>query len=124
MDEQQPSTRAGRDGISVAEDQNKEKGEEGLNGQAEARTGSSPNFIGKHRMSAAISHLHNQINIIQEELDKLETYGEASIVCKEFISSVDSNPDPLLPETKGPVDVGWDRWFGGAPNSRNHKRWI
>ncbi|KAA8528197.1 hypothetical protein F0562_035552 [Nyssa sinensis] len=84
----------------------------------------TPNFIGKHRMSAAISHLHQQIQIIQEELDQLETLGESSIVCKELISSVESVPDALLPVTKGPEGVGWDRWFQGAHGTRSRKRWI
>ncbi|MCD7446358.1 hypothetical protein HAX54_005965 [Datura stramonium] len=80
--------------------------------------------MGKHRMAAAISSLDQQIQFIQEELDKLESYGEASIVCKEFVSIVESKPDALLPVTKGPSDVKWDRWFQGANGSRRNKRWI
>ncbi|KAL2318293.1 hypothetical protein Fmac_032169 [Flemingia macrophylla] len=90
-------------------------------------TGSLPlpgGFIGKHRLQAAINHLNNQISILEEELEKLETTGEASIFCKDVISSVESISDPLLPFTKGSVDAGWDRWFGGVHHSRNHKRWI
>ncbi|KAF2291377.1 hypothetical protein GH714_023402 [Hevea brasiliensis] len=79
-------------------------------------------FYGKHRLAAAISNLQNQINYLQEELDQLEEIGEASIVCKELISSVESIPDPLLPLSKGPTNINWDRWFKGAQNSR--KRWI
>ncbi|XP_057728617.1 guanine nucleotide-binding protein subunit gamma 1-like isoform X1 [Arachis stenosperma] len=87
---------------------------------------SFPGFFGKHRMQAAISHLNNQIIIIQEELEELETIGESSTVCENVISSIESIPDPLLPiRTKGPVDATWDRWFGGGTNnSRSHKRWI
>ncbi|KAL5071379.1 hypothetical protein RYX36_022266 [Vicia faba] len=89
-------------------------------------TVSFPGFYGKHRLQASISNLNNQINILQEELEQLETVGESSIICKEVISSVESNPDPLLPWIQSSVDAGtgWDRWFGGAHNSRNHKRWI
>ncbi|XP_045821558.1 guanine nucleotide-binding protein subunit gamma 2-like [Trifolium pratense] len=89
-------------------------------------TVSFPGFYGKHRLQASISNLNNQINILQEELEKLETIGECSTICKDVISSVESNPDPLLPWIQGSVDAGsgWDRWFGGAHNSRNHKRWI
>ncbi|KAG4988788.1 hypothetical protein JHK82_031123 [Glycine max] len=59
-----------------------------------------------------------------EELEKVETIGESSTVCKDLISSVESIPDPLLPFTKGSVDAGWDRWFGvpasfRAPSSSN-----
>ncbi|CAL8996696.1 unnamed protein product [Prunus brigantina] len=89
-----------------------------------ARAAQYPTFIGKHKLAASISHLHNQIDIIQKELTQLETVGESSIVCKELIASVESSSDPLLPSTKGPADVGWDRWFRGAHNSRSHNRWI
>ncbi|XP_062097648.1 guanine nucleotide-binding protein subunit gamma 2-like isoform X2 [Humulus lupulus] len=69
----------------------------------------NPTFLGRHRMNAAISHLNTQINIIEKELNELETVGDSSIVCQE---------------TKGPADVSWDRWFRGAHNSRSHKRWM
>nr|XP_043607682.1 guanine nucleotide-binding protein subunit gamma 2-like [Erigeron canadensis] len=87
--------------------------------------GSSSNFIGKHRLAAIISLQNQQIQIIQEELDQLETLGESSLVCQELISSVESSTDALLPVTKGPADAGWDRWFQRAnQSSRNRKRWI
>ncbi|KAF7830202.1 guanine nucleotide-binding protein subunit gamma 2-like [Senna tora] len=86
--------------------------------------GGNGSFVGKHRLQAAVSHLNNEINILQKELEQLETMGESSSVCKDLISSVESIPDPLLPITKGSVGAGWDRWFGGAHNSRTHKRWI
>ncbi|KAI9166072.1 hypothetical protein LWI28_025813 [Acer negundo] len=89
-----------------------------------SRAEGPPSFMGKHRLAAAISHLHNQINLIQEELNELETLGESSLVCNELISSVESIPDPLLPMTKGPVDDSWERWFRGAHNFRTHIRWI
>ncbi|KAJ7958679.1 guanine nucleotide-binding protein subunit gamma 2-like [Quillaja saponaria] len=104
MDEQEESQpSAATEGIDgrVAEHQIREEGEQDVNGQTQARIESSPNFIGRHRMAAAMSHLHNQINIIQEELDLLETYGESSLVCKEVILSVESIPDPLLTESSG-----------------------
>ncbi|XP_030539561.1 guanine nucleotide-binding protein subunit gamma 2-like [Rhodamnia argentea] len=81
-------------------------------------------FVGKHRLAASITHLQNQINFIQEELEELETIGESSLVCKELISSIASVPDPLLPATKGPADVGWERWFLGDHHARRNKRWI
>lgn len=85
---------------------------------------SSPIFMGKHRMAAAVAQLHQQIQIIQEELDELETLGQSSTVCRELVSTVESVPDALLPVTKGPAVVGWDRWFHGAHGSRGRKRWI
>ncbi|KAG4933911.1 hypothetical protein AAZX31_17G188700 [Glycine max] len=108
-----------------SEDYGEEGREKGPHPLAQAGTGSFPGgFIGKHRLQAAITNLNNQISILQEELEKVETIGESSTVCKDLISSVESIPDPLLPFTKSSVDAGWDRWFGGAHHSRNHKRWI
>ncbi|XP_073276400.1 guanine nucleotide-binding protein subunit gamma 1-like [Primulina huaijiensis] len=83
-----------------------------------------PGLMGKHRISAAISLLDQQIQIIQDELDELETVDGVSTVCQELISSIESAPDALLPLTKGPTEVGWDRWFQGAQSSRNRRRWI
>ncbi|XP_074270369.1 guanine nucleotide-binding protein subunit gamma 2-like isoform X1 [Silene latifolia] len=82
------------------------------------------NFIGRHRLQAALSHLDQQINIFQEELNELDSVGGPSTVCNELITGVESTPDPLLPETRGPVDVSWERWFGGGNTSRTHRRWI
>ncbi|KAK7384818.1 hypothetical protein VNO78_30521 [Psophocarpus tetragonolobus] len=104
-----------------------EEGRDQKGPQHHAQLGTSSlhgGFIGKHRLQAAITHLNHQITILQEELEKVETIGESSTVCKDLISSVESVPDPLLPFTKGSVDAGWDRWFSGAHQSRNHKRWI
>ncbi|KAL8536694.1 hypothetical protein ACS0TY_012040 [Phlomoides rotata] len=57
--------------------------------------------MGKHRMSAAISFLNQQIQLIQDELDELETIGGVSTVCPDLVTSIDSVPDPLLPV--GPI---------------------
>ncbi|XP_057504142.1 guanine nucleotide-binding protein subunit gamma 1-like [Actinidia eriantha] len=116
-DEQQPK-------LSSSEEE--EKAIRGLPKSAAAADKITPNFIGlgKHRMEAAVAHLHHQIQIIQEELEELETLGESSLVCKELVSTVESIPDALLPVTKGPAVVGWDRWFQGTHGSRGRKRWI
>ncbi|KAB1204509.1 Guanine nucleotide-binding protein subunit gamma 1 [Morella rubra] len=92
--------------------------------EANAKTGLYLTYFGKHRMAAAISNLHNQINIIQEEMELLDTLGKSSSVCDELVSSLESARDPLLPSTMGPVDLSWDRWFRGVHTARNHKRWI
>ncbi|XP_059285387.1 guanine nucleotide-binding protein subunit gamma 2-like [Lycium ferocissimum] len=90
-----------------------------------SRTGAPNNMVmGKHRLAAAISALNQQIQFIQEELDQLDSIGEASIVCKELVSSVELIPDALLPVTKGPINVHLDRWFHGANDSKRNKRWI
>nr|GEX07751.1 guanine nucleotide-binding protein subunit gamma 2-like [Tanacetum cinerariifolium] len=51
----------------------------------------------KHRLAAIISQQNQQIQIIQEELDQLETLGESSLVCQQLILSVESSTDALLP---------------------------
>ncbi|XP_010669569.1 guanine nucleotide-binding protein subunit gamma 2 isoform X2 [Beta vulgaris subsp. vulgaris] len=73
------------------------------------RSKTPSNFIGRHRLQAAISHLDQQIRMIQDELDELDSIGGPSTVCDE---------------TKGPIDVNWERWFGGGSSSRSHRRWI
>ncbi|MCD7448232.1 hypothetical protein HAX54_039993 [Datura stramonium] len=89
------------------------------------RTGAPNNMVmGKHRLAAAIAALNQQIQIIQEELDQLDSFGEASLVCRELVSSVELVPDALLPVTRGPINVNLDRWFHGANDSRRNKRWI
>ncbi|CAN4095583.1 unnamed protein product [Withania somnifera] len=80
--------------------------------------------MGKHRLAAAIAALNQQIHIIQEELDQLDSFGEASLVCRELVSSVELVPDALLPVTRGPINVHLVRRFHGANESRRNKRWI
>ncbi|XP_009767076.1 guanine nucleotide-binding protein subunit gamma 2 [Nicotiana tabacum] len=88
------------------------------------RSGTPNMVMGKHRLAAAIASLNQQIQIIQDELDQLDSCGEASIVCRELVSSVELMPDALLPVTRGPINVHLDRWFHGANESRRNKRWI
>eukprot|EP00261_Vitis_vinifera_P033808 XP_019075051.1 PREDICTED: uncharacterized protein LOC100245781 isoform X2 [Vitis vinifera] len=80
-------------------------GGEGGGGKRGAAASSPPiNFLGRHRMAAAISQLHHQIDVIKEELEQLETLGESSIACRDpnfsICSSSDSfqalNPYPIL----------------------------
>ncbi|KAH6760803.1 hypothetical protein C2S52_008534 [Perilla frutescens var. hirtella] len=91
---------------------------------ANAMPNTSSGHMGKHRMSAAISFLNQQIQIIQDELDELETIGGVSTVCPDLVASVEPVPDALLPVTRGPVEVSWERWFQGAQSSRSRRRWI
>ncbi|KAK7377303.1 hypothetical protein VNO80_02726 [Phaseolus coccineus] len=125
MDEQQSSeVLASENGRELSEDYREEGIEKGSHHPQSGTTSLPSGFIGKHRLQAALTHLNNQITILQEELEKVETIGESSTVCKDLISSVESTPDPLLPCTKGSVDAAWDRWFGSTHHFRNHKRWI
>uniref|UniRef100_A0A166FPH6 G protein gamma domain-containing protein n=1 Tax=Daucus carota subsp. sativus TaxID=79200 RepID=A0A166FPH6_DAUCS len=74
------------------------QGDEGENNNRAALQ-SLPNFVGKHRMTAAIALLNQQIQFLQEEIDQLETLGGSSVVCKELVASVESVSDALLPVT-------------------------
>ncbi|KAG7024498.1 Guanine nucleotide-binding protein subunit gamma 1 [Cucurbita argyrosperma subsp. argyrosperma] len=102
------------------------KRQEGVNSETKSKSAvrCKNTFFGRHRISAAITRLQNEINIIEEELRQLESIGESSTVCEDLVSSVVAIPDPLLPETIGPTDVNWDQWFRGAHGGRNHRRWI
>ncbi|KAK3212996.1 hypothetical protein Dsin_017702 [Dipteronia sinensis] len=64
----------------------------------------TPSFMGKHCLAAAISHLHNQINLIQEELNQFQTLGESSLVCNQLISSIESIPDNFILDTTSLID--------------------
>ncbi|GAB2222930.1 hypothetical protein Droror1_Dr00017062 [Drosera rotundifolia] len=81
-------------------------------------------FISKHKLRASISCLQSQIDLILKELEELETTETCNSVCSELLSIVDSTPDPLLPLTRGPVDVSCDRWFGPVRSPRMIRRWI
>nr|ASH96880.1 heterotrimeric G-protein gamma 7 [Brassica juncea] len=66
---------------------------------------------GKHRIHAQLNRLQQEARFLEEELEQLEKMNKASASCKEFLDSVDSKPDPLLPLTIGPVNATWDQWF-------------
>ncbi|XP_023524424.1 guanine nucleotide-binding protein subunit gamma 2-like [Cucurbita pepo subsp. pepo] len=129
MDEHHQSPPGGGGEKSAKREEDEEVSSE-AEAEAEAKSKSKSaapcknSFFGRHRISAAINRLQNEINIIEEELQQLESVGESSTVCKELVSSVESVPDPLLSETIGPPDVNWDQWFRGAHDGRNHRRWI
>ncbi|CAH2052988.1 unnamed protein product, partial [Thlaspi arvense] len=53
---------------------------------------------GKHRIQAELKRLEQEARFLEEELEQLEKMDNASASCKEFLDSVDSKPDPLLPE--------------------------
>ncbi|KAL6629806.1 hypothetical protein ACP70R_029571 [Stipagrostis hirtigluma subsp. patula] len=54
-------------------------------------------YVGKHRLSAAISRLDQELQSLQDELKELETMEPASAACQEVITSTEGKPDPLLP---------------------------
>ncbi|KAJ0249005.1 Guanine nucleotide-binding protein subunit gamma 2 [Hirschfeldia incana] len=53
---------------------------------------------GKHRIHAELKRLEQEARFLEEELEQLEKMDTASASCKEFLESVESKPDPLLPE--------------------------
>ncbi|KAL2922278.1 Guanine nucleotide-binding protein subunit gamma 1 [Bienertia sinuspersici] len=82
---------------------------------------SSPKFDDDHELSLAISFSYV---CNQEELEQLGKTENATAVCSELLSIVEAKPDPLLPETIGPVNPFWDRWFEGPQDSKGCRCWI
>ncbi|GAB4843301.1 Guanine nucleotide-binding protein subunit gamma 2 [Ancistrocladus abbreviatus] len=85
---------------------------------------SSTNTRGKHRILAELKRLEQETRFLEEELEKLEKMEKVSAACKELQSIVEVRPDPLLPETNGPVNPSWDRWFEGPQDSKGCRCWI
>ncbi|CAL5392714.1 unnamed protein product [Camellia sinensis] len=79
---------------------------------------------GKHRISAELKRLEQEIRSLEEELEQLEKIEKASAACKEMLIIVDTKPDPLLPVTTGPTNPSWDRWFEGPQDSEGCRCWI
>ncbi|KAJ8471726.1 hypothetical protein OPV22_026069 [Ensete ventricosum] len=82
------------------------------------------NFLGKHRLSAAISRLNQEIQYLQEELNELETMEPSSAACKEILLSTEGKPDAFLPVTPGPENAAWHRWFQRVRSSHSRKWWT
>lgn len=80
-------------------------------------------YVGKHRLSAAIQRLDQELQSLQDELDELESMESASAACQEVITSTEGKPDPLLPITSSPENSSWDRWFQRVRSSRSNKWW-
>ncbi|XP_008776757.1 guanine nucleotide-binding protein subunit gamma 2-like [Phoenix dactylifera] len=104
--------------------------EGGSLGEGEARPSSrlptprTGDFLGRHRLSAAINRLNQEIHSLQEELDKLDSTEPSSAACKEVLVSTEGIPDALLPVTSGPEIVAWNRWFERVRSSHGHKWWA
>ncbi|VAI43457.1 guanine nucleotide-binding protein subunit gamma 2-like [Triticum dicoccoides] len=88
-----------------------------------AATTRSVGYVGKHRLSAAIQRLDQELQSLQDELNELETMEPASAACREVITSTEGQPDPLLPITSSPENSSWDRWFQRVRSSRSNKWW-
>ncbi|XP_044407867.1 guanine nucleotide-binding protein subunit gamma 2 isoform X1 [Triticum aestivum] len=70
-----------------------------------AATTRSVGYVGKHRLSAAIQRLDQELQSLQDELNELETMEPASAACREVITSTEGKPDPLLPITSSPENL-------------------
>ncbi|XP_048609782.1 peptidyl-prolyl cis-trans isomerase CYP63 isoform X4 [Brassica napus] len=75
---------------------------------------------GKHRILAELGRVEQEVRFLelstlQKELEALGQTDIVSTVCEELLCVIEEAPDPLLPLTKGPLNLGWDRWFEG-PN--------
>uniref|UniRef100_A0A0D9YM23 G protein gamma domain-containing protein n=1 Tax=Oryza glumipatula TaxID=40148 RepID=A0A0D9YM23_9ORYZ len=84
----------------------------------------SVGYVGKHRLSAAIARLDQELQSLQDELNELETMEPASAACQEVITSTEGKSDPLLPVTIGPENASWERWFQRVRSSRSNKWWA
>ncbi|XP_023000568.1 guanine nucleotide-binding protein subunit gamma 2-like isoform X2 [Cucurbita maxima] len=80
---------------------------------------SSTDTRGKHRIQAEVKRLELEARFL--EVEKLE---KASTKCKEMLSNMDTTPDPLLPQTHGPLNPPWDRWFEGLQDSKGCRCWM
>ncbi|XP_010468849.1 PREDICTED: guanine nucleotide-binding protein subunit gamma 1-like [Camelina sativa] len=70
---------------------------------------------GKHRILADLARVQQELVFLEKELVEVEKTDIVSNVCEELLCSIEKEPDPLLPLTIGPLNLGWDRWFEG-PN--------
>ncbi|XP_068651045.1 guanine nucleotide-binding protein subunit gamma 1-like [Aristolochia californica] len=79
---------------------------------------------GKHRILAELKRLEQEMRFLEEEFEELEKTEKVSTACQELVMRIAARPDPLLPETVGPANPLWDRWFEGPQESEGCKCWI
>ncbi|KAJ4969495.1 hypothetical protein NE237_016196 [Protea cynaroides] len=79
---------------------------------------------GKHRILAELKRLEQETRFLEQELEELEKTDKVSVACQELLLNVGSRPDPLLPETSGPTNPTWDRWFEGPQEPQGCGCWI
>ncbi|XP_033146746.1 guanine nucleotide-binding protein subunit gamma 1 isoform X5 [Brassica rapa] len=79
---------------------------------------------GKHMILAELGRVEQEVRFLENSLLLLSRKSWKSsarqIVYQPSVRSkllcvIEKSPDPLLPLTKGPLNLGWDRWFE-APN--------
>ncbi|VFQ85366.1 unnamed protein product [Cuscuta campestris] len=91
---------------------------------SEQQVGSVADTRGKHRISAELKQLEQEARFLEEELEQLDRMENASAVCMEILITMETRPDPLLPETVGPTSPLWDQWFERPANSSVCRCWI
>ncbi|XP_068634721.1 guanine nucleotide-binding protein subunit gamma 1-like [Aristolochia californica] len=79
---------------------------------------------GKHRILAELKRLEQEMRFLEEEIEELEKTEKVSTACQESVVRIVARPDPLLPETVGPANPLWDRWFEGPQESQGCKCWF
>ncbi|XP_019191386.1 PREDICTED: guanine nucleotide-binding protein subunit gamma 2-like [Ipomoea nil] len=79
---------------------------------------------GKHRISAELKRLEQEARLLEEEMEQLDKMEKASAACKEMLHNVGTKPDPLLPQTNGPINPSWDLWFEGPQDESSCGCWI
>ncbi|XVE65934.1 hypothetical protein DITRI_Ditri08aG0039700 [Diplodiscus trichospermus] len=79
---------------------------------------------GKHRIQAELIRVEQEARFLEEELELMEKMDNVSAACEEMLSNVQGKPDPLLPETAGPLKPQWDQWFEGPQEAQGCKCWI
>ncbi|RYR74206.1 hypothetical protein Ahy_A02g008837 isoform A [Arachis hypogaea] len=72
---------------------------------------------GKHRILADLKRLEQDSKFLQT---CLKASRESSLGSDGgLLKSMDTKPDPLLPEINGPVNLLWDRWFEGPQDPQS-----
>ncbi|CAH8310213.1 unnamed protein product [Eruca vesicaria subsp. sativa] len=79
---------------------------------------------GKHRILAELGRVEQEVSFLEKELEGLGQTDIVSTVCEELLCVIEKAPDPLLPLTRGPFDLGWDRWFEGPKGGEGCRCYI
>ncbi|TVU46049.1 hypothetical protein EJB05_05567, partial [Eragrostis curvula] len=86
--------------------------------------GDAADMRGRHRIQAELKKLEQEARFLEEELEELEKTDKVSSALQQFLVTIESKADPLLPVTTGPSNQSWDRWFEGPQDLRRCKCWF
>ncbi|KAK3149931.1 hypothetical protein QOZ80_3AG0224970 [Eleusine coracana subsp. coracana] len=79
---------------------------------------------GRHRIQAELKKLEQEARFLEEELEEFEKTDKVSSALQQFLATIESKADPLLPVTTGPANQSWDRWFEGPQELRRCTCWF